>query len=106
MQTNSEILTQQITDLQQQRNRALDSEARERCRKIFGEVPNDYSSGTEETFAAVARVYCRRAHGYRGDRLEDHEWIALWHKYEKKASLDELLSDTEAYVSGGCGIAG
>ena len=104
--TTSQDIETQIMRLQEKKHSAQDREARTRCREIFGTVPRDYGKGIEEMFGAVARVYCRRAYGYRCDDLEDWEWIKKWHEYEPKSSVKELIETAEDYIADGCGVRG
>ena len=91
----------QINRLLKQKMEAQDVEARARIKNIFGCVPKAFCAGDEEMWGMVARVYCRRSFGYKGDDLADHEWIALWHKYAPKISMDKMLQAVYDYASGG-----
>ena len=109
MEMNSYDIEAKIQKLQELKCRARKQEARKRCKAIFGDVPRGYCDGIEEMFGAVARVYVLRAHkrdDLRQEHLPDHEWIALWHKYEPELTVKELIEVAHGYVAGGCGVAG
>ena len=105
---NSAEIEVHIRKLHKRKQAVCGREARERGRRIFGEVPRNYSD-VEEMLGEVARIYVLRAykrHDLKEKFLPAHEWIALWHENEPKATVKELLKVANGYITEWCGISG